>query len=423
MANTVVGLFDNFNDAQSAVQDLVNSGIPREDIGITANDARGEYANVGKAETGHTGGAAAAGAGIGAVLGGIGGILVGIGALAIPGIGPILAAGPIAAALVGAGVGAAVGGLIGALTQMGVPEEEAHVYAEGVRRGGTLVTVTTDDATVDTVSGILNRHGPIDIDRRAAEWRGRGWTGFRHEAQPLNHEEIAREREAVTAAPGTPRAAMAQPGTAGEVRVPVTEEQLEVGKRPVQRGGVRVYKRVEEKPVRREIPLREEQVTVDRRPVDRPLTPADQSAFEERTFEVRETAEEPVVAKQARVAEEVVIRKDVNERTHTVDETVRRTDVDVQPIGAQDYTAFEQEFRRDFTTRYGSQGYDAYAPAYRYGYDLANDPRYSGRDWNAVEAEVRRDWEARNQGTWDRFRDSVRYAWDRARGRRLDRAA
>lgn len=421
MANTIAGLFDNFSEAQSAVQDLVNSGIPREDIGITANDARGEYANVGKEEKAHPGGGAAAGAGIGAVLGGIGGILVGIGALAIPGIGPILAAGPIAAALVGAGVGAAMGGLIGALTQMGVPEEEAHLYAEGVRRGGTLVTVATDDASVDTVTAILNRHGAIDIDRRAAEWRGRGWTGFRPDAQPYSHDEIVRERETMAAAAP---AGMPRSGAAGEVRVPVTEEQLEVGKRPVERGGVRVYKRVEEKPVREEIALREEQVTVDRRPVDRPLTPADRDAFQERTFEVRETAEEPVVAKQARVAEEVVIRKDVNERTHTVDETVRRTDVDVQPIGAQDYTAFEQEFRRDFATRYGNQGaYEAYAPAYRYGYDLANDSRYANRDWNAVEAEARRDWEARNQGTWERFRDSVRYAWDRARGRRLDRAA
>src|SRR5947207_11774476 len=107
------------------------------------------------------GGAAATGAGVGAVVGGLGGLLLGLGALAIPGIGPIIAAGPLVAALGGAAAGAAVGGLIGALTKMGVPEEEAHIYAEGVRRGGTLVTVTADDANTDTIVSVLNGHGAV----------------------------------------------------------------------------------------------------------------------------------------------------------------------------------------------------------------------------------------------------------------------
>jgi len=430
MANTIVGLFDDIGEARAAVQDLINRGIPRENIGLTAADAKGEYAGQAGGDAHPAmGGAAATGAGVGAVLGGLGGLLLGLGALAIPGIGPIIAAGPIVAALGGAAAGAAVGGMIGALTKMGVPEEEAHLYAEGVRRGGTLVTVAADDTNTETVVAVLNSHGAVDIERRAAEWRQRGWTGFRHDAQPLSHDEMARERQtAASAVPGLPSTATAatRPGAAGEVRVPVTEERLEVGKRPVQTGGVRVYRRVEEHPVREQVSLREEQVTVDRRPVDRPISPADQGAFQERTFEVRETAEEPVVSKQARVAEEVVVRKDASQRNQTVEDTVRRTDVDVQPIGAAGgYSAFEQEFRNDFTTRYGTAGgsYDTYAPAYRYGYDLANDPRYAGRDWDAVEADARRDWDARNAGPWEQFKNSVRYAWDRARGRRMDRAA
>jgi len=428
MASTIVGLFDTFPAAQSAVQDLVSTGIPREDISLTSNNATGEHTLEGHTGEGHTGeghgnhagSAAATGAGIGAVVGGIGGVLAGLGMLAIPGIGPILAAGPIAAALAGAGIGAVAGGLLGALVGMGIPEEDAHAYAEGVRRGGTLVTVATDDAHSGPVADILNRHGAVDIDTRAAEWRGRGWGGFRHDAQPLSGDEITREREYATAGMQN-----LKPGQEGEIRVPVTQEELTVRTRPVQRGGVRIYRRTEETPVQEQVTLREEHVAVDRRPVDRPLTAADRDAFQERTYEVREMAEEPVVAKQARVAEEVVIRKDVDTRTETVNDTVRRTDVDVQNVSGRDYDVWDEDFRRDYNSRYASTGadYNTYAPAYRYGYDLANDPRYSGREWNEIETNVRSDWDNRGIGAWDRFKDSVRYAWDRARTRRMDRAA
>jgi uncharacterized protein (TIGR02271 family) len=424
MASTIVGLFDTFNEAQAAVQDLVSTGISRDDISLTSNNATGEHridGDAGEHHGTHAGSGAATGAGIGAVVGGIGGLLVGMGLLAVPGVGPILAAGPLAAALAGAGIGAVTGGLLGALVGMGIPEEDAHAYAEGVRRGGTLVTVATDDAHSGPVADILNRHGAVDIDTRAAEWRGRGWGGFRHDAQPLSGDDIIREREYATTGAQTLAA-----GQQGEIRVPVTEEELAVGKRPVQRGGVRIYRRVEETPVQEQVQLREEHVTVDRRPVDRPVTAGDQELFQERTYEVREMAEEPVVAKQARVAEEVVIRKDVDTRTETVNDTVRRTDVDVQQVADRDYDVWDQEFRRDFTTRYPGTGgdYNTYAPAYRYGYDLANDPRYSGREWHEIETTARTDWDNRGIGAWDRFKDSVRYAWDRSRThRRMDRAA
>jgi uncharacterized protein (TIGR02271 family) len=335
MASTIVGLFDTFPAAQAAVQDLVSTGIPRDDISLTSNNATGEHTLEGHAGHGnHAGSGAATGAGIGAVVGGVGGVLAGLGMLAIPGIGPILAAGPIAAALAGAGIGAVAGGMIGALVGMGIPEEDAHAYAEGVRRGGTLVTVAADDAHAGPVSDILNRHGAVDIDTRAAEWRGRGWGGFRHDAQPLSGADIIREREYATA--GTQNL---KPGQEGEIRVPVMQEELAVGKRPVQRGGVRIYQRVDEKPVKEQVQLREEHVTVDRRPVDRPIGAGDRDAFQERTYEVREIAEEPVVQKQARVAEEVVVRKDVDTRTETVNDTVRRTDVDVQPVERRDRAA------------------------------------------------------------------------------------
>jgi hypothetical protein len=120
---------------------------------------------------------ASTGAAAGAVGGGLLGLLAG---LAIPGVGPLIAAGPLVAALmgtaVGAGAGAATGGLIAALTGAGVPEEEATYYEEGVRRGGTLVTVTADDALADRAASTLSRFGAINMAERAAAWRQSGWT-------------------------------------------------------------------------------------------------------------------------------------------------------------------------------------------------------------------------------------------------------
>src|SRR5215218_9908135 len=119
MAKTIVGLFDTFPEAQGAVQDLVNKGFPRDNISIAANNAMGEYTQSSASSEEWSG--TATGAAAGATIGGIGGLLVGLGTLAIPGVGPIVAAGPLIAALTGAGVGAMAGGLIGALTDIGVP--------------------------------------------------------------------------------------------------------------------------------------------------------------------------------------------------------------------------------------------------------------------------------------------------------------
>jgi uncharacterized protein (TIGR02271 family) len=199
-----------------------------------------------------------------------------------------------------------------------------------------------------------------------------------------------------------------------------------VGTRQVQHGGVRLYTRVTERPVEETVRLRDETVHVERRPVDRPATEADVAAAKERTIEVTETDEEPVVRKQIRVVGEVVVSKDVEEHTETVRDTVRRTEVEVEPVGAgqareaRGFDAYEADFRRHYTTSLASRGqpYERWSPGYRYGYELAGDRRYAGRDWAAIEPEARRDWEARHQGTWDEFKDTIRYAWDNVRGRR-----
>lgn len=191
---TVVGIFNSVADAQEAVRDLESQGISRTDISIVANQHAARYENVNKADRDKATDVVAD-AGIGAAIGGVGGLLLSAaGAVTIPMIGPVLAAGPIAAALAGAGIGAAAGGLIGALTDSGVPAEEAKYYAEGVRRGDVLVTVKTDEQRVNQVCSILDRHNAVDVDERVRHWHDRGWPGYREDARPFSDEELFSER-------------------------------------------------------------------------------------------------------------------------------------------------------------------------------------------------------------------------------------
>jgi hypothetical protein len=159
--------------------------------------------------------------------------------------------------------------------------------------------------------------------------------------------------------------------------------------------------------------------------VDRPAEEADLAAFKEEMIEVTETTEEPVMRKQARVVEEVVVSKEVEQHTETIRDSVRQTKVEVEPIGREhsdvrSFSEYEHDFRTHATTTFASQGqtYEHWAPAYRYGYDLTADPRYRNRDWPAIETDARRDWEQQHRGTWEQMKDAIRYAWDKARGRR-----
>jgi len=191
---TVVGVFNSVSDAQSAVRDIEAQGISRDNISIVANKNAVGYDTMDTVDRDKASDVVAD-AGIGAAIGGVGGLLLSAaGAIAVPVIGPILAAGPIVAALTGAGIGAAAGGLIGALTESGVPEDEAKYYAEGVRRGDVLVTVTTDNTYADTVSDILDRHNAVDVDDRVQSWKQRGWSGYSSESTPYTEEELRNER-------------------------------------------------------------------------------------------------------------------------------------------------------------------------------------------------------------------------------------
>ena len=185
---TIVGIFNTVHDAEASVRALEEHGFSRDEVSLVANR------QVTASEAADKNSQVAADAGIGAAIGAVGGILLGAAALAIPGIGPILAAGPLAAALTGAGIGAAAGGLIGALTESGIPEDEAKQYAEGVRRGDVLVTVRATSEESAKVREIMDAHGALDVDSRVNNWRERGWTGHDANARPYNEDELRRER-------------------------------------------------------------------------------------------------------------------------------------------------------------------------------------------------------------------------------------
>jgi len=177
MIKTVVGSFDNADDADRATRDLRKLGFADADINLVVSNVSQGDAETELPAVGDGTGPVAKGAVAGGVLGGAAGLAVSLAGLAIPGIGPIVAAGPIVATLAGAGAGAVAGGAIGRLTDLGVEKRDAALYAEAVRRGGTLVTLRTDEARADEASAVLRKAGAIDIARRSEDWGATGSIG------------------------------------------------------------------------------------------------------------------------------------------------------------------------------------------------------------------------------------------------------
>lgn len=166
---SLTALYDSYDDATNAVAKLEAAGIPHADISLVSNKAEQSSAATGET-TEHAATGVGTGATLGTVLGGSVGLLAGLGLLAIPGVGPVVAAGWLVATLTGAGLGAAAGGLTGSLTDAGLSEADAHAYSEGVRRGGTVVSVRADDARSAQVIAILEEHGAVDLDERRQDW-------------------------------------------------------------------------------------------------------------------------------------------------------------------------------------------------------------------------------------------------------------
>jgi uncharacterized protein (TIGR02271 family) len=209
------------------------------------------------------------------------------------------------------------GGIAGFFRNLfGMDDDEAPGrYSEAIRRGSYVVCATArTEEQADRIATIMDTAGAVNIDHRESRWREQGWTGYRDDAPSLGTAEMAQEREL---------------NSAQRTRIPVLQEQLQVGKRTVERGGVRVFTRMVETPVEEQVQLREEHATIERHAVDRAVTDADLASMREGTIEVRETVEEPVVQKVARVTEEIEVGKRVDERTEMIRDTVRHTEVEV----------------------------------------------------------------------------------------------
>jgi uncharacterized protein (TIGR02271 family) len=396
--STVVGVFEDHERARDAIEALKDAGFRADSISVLTPDKRATR-EIAEDTGSNAAGGAATGALAGGVLGGLGGWLVGIGALAIPGVGPFIAAGAFATALGGAALGAGLGAIAGALIGMGVPEEHAKYYEQEAKAGRTLVTVRAN-GRYDDAQRILRKFGAYDVESQHA-----GTTGTRQ-----------------TAAMGSTSRSSAPASKTTEDRMQLREEELVAKKQTVEKGEVRVSKDVVTEQRTVDVPVRREEVTIERTPVDR--RPSDQPIDErEDTISVPVREERVEVEKRPVVYEEVGVGKREVETTQRVSDTVRREEARIE--GASDVrgTGWDQvrtDYQKRWQERYGGSGqrWEDAEPAYRYGYEMRDRPEYRGRAWNDVESDFQHDWRQRNPNTpWERAKDFVRDTWESARGR------
>lgn len=379
MSNTIVAVYDNVEDAQKVRQALQDIGFAGDAIKLTSSHESAARTNTGASAT-H-------------------------------------ADSP----------GSGIGNFFRSLFDMDEDQDHRDVYAESVRRGSQVLTAhPASEQQADDAIQIMNSYGPVDVAERSAMWKTQGWKGYDEGAPMLSSADIEKERSSY-AGSGAAR----QTELSDATTIPVIQEQLQVGKRVVQRGGVRVFQRVTETPVEQSVNLRQEHVVVERHAVDQKATAADLTAFKDGTIEVTERAEEAVISKTARVVEEVVIGKSIQDRTETISDTVRRTDVDVQQLDGDTRASlnqasavspdFEHDFRNHWQTSYATQGgrYEDYDTAYQYGAQMGTSDLYNGRKWDEVEPDLRGRWESSGRtGLWEQVKDAVRYGAERVTDKR-----
>ena len=265
--------------------------------------------------------------------------------------------------------------------------DDVHFYTDSVNDGGTLLVVDALQKQVGDVAETLHKYGMVDVEHRAAEY------AKKHGKKALREHQ---EEDYV---------------------LPVIEESLEVGKRAVERGRVRVYNRITERAVEEKVGLRDETIHVERRVVNRPVD-ITADLFQERSFEVVEIDEEAIVSKVARVIEEVVVSKEVAENIQTIKDTVRRSDVEIEKVAAvRTFDDFHGDFKTYFTSHLEKSGhkFDKFLPAFKFGHTLANSEKFAKLDWAHLEAGAKKTWEEKNPGTWTAFHDAVKHAFEKAR--------
>lgn len=392
MERTIFALFDDALAALRLASALEREGYQRDGMSLLVPDPRGRYTRPAASDAGGAHSADRTGTGAPRAFS----------ALSLAGVGSAAVTGPLSSILMNGDGGATA--LVPALKRFGFAEPDATHYFESLRRGQALIAVETSEDGVEKAVELMRRLGARAVDETATTAGALGGA----ESRPAAPQE---NRPAERVAPARMTASAGQAAAFDEVKVPVVEEQLEIGKRQVNRGGVRIHSHIVEQPVQENVSLREEHVTVERRPVYRDATEADLADFKEGTIEIHETVEEPVISKRRRVVEEIVIGRQTRERTATISETVRRTEVSVEQMGALDFRALHE------AGPHREDEFEDYEPAYQYGHALARDERFRNAEWKDVEPHARRAWEEENPGAWEQFKDAVRSAWLKATSR------
>lgn len=379
MTKALIALYEDYDTAQDMLAELLTVGVRREDVNIITSYASREYSaylseldldddGLDRDQTGDDDVTAEEGAAAGAIAGG----LIGLGMALIPGIGPVLAAGPLIAAVtggvVGAVTGAATGGLVAALVDLDLDEDEAGAYAEGVRRGGALVIVEVEDALADEVEDIMEDYDPVDLEERTSQWRATGWTGFDPSAPALEPEHIGQETTGTAPTPRNQPAYDTEPGA---------------------------YERGYSRPAATAEPHISQSVT---------------GYNEDASPQYQAQAGGAAIRGEARGGN-VGDSRDVEDANPSND--------DMGDVAYSDqFDVYEKDLRRHYDTNYAGTGitYERYLRAYRYGYDLSRDEQYRGREWREIEPEARRRWESEyTDAPWNSFADAIRHMWGQTR--------
>lgn len=344
----VSAVFDNRSEAEAAARDLRQAGVPDSALSVIArhDQSGGDFGDANTEEVKEKG----EGALKGALAGGGVGALLGIAALAIPGVGPLAAAGAIAgaavpeAAAIGAGAGALAGGLSGMLAKHGVSEEDSSYYEDRINSGGTFLSVDTSEAGIgaEQIRDILHRNGGHNASAPRSGSSTQMAFGGTDSHPGTDTTSYSSNEQTGGGFTGGGTSGLQRDGfnetsrrnTVAEERIPIVEEELQVGKREVERGSAHVHTHVEETPVSEQVRLREENVSIERRPVadTGSMSQGDLNRtdlMQDHDIDMRATAEEAVVGKQAHVNEELIVRKTAGEHTENVSDTVRHTEVDV----------------------------------------------------------------------------------------------
>jgi stress response protein YsnF len=373
---TVIGLFGNAGEARRAIDELQGLGYSADKISVVTNVATQEAIEARKS--------------------------MGLQSLSLADVGKVATGGPLRDVLIKQ---PGQSGVLGSALQLfGLTPELAEHYVSGVRHGETLESLTVDDR---------------DSDRVLAVMRRRTANAPAQDAAPIR-EEIAAAPPPAAAPPAPAPATTTTKKTNGHAAIemdardeerviPILREEMRVGRRTVERGGVRVSSHVVQRPVSEQVNLRETHVDIERRAVDRPLRP-DEQGFAEENIEMVEMADEAVVSKQARVVEEVIVRRHVEDRTATISDQVRSTEIEFGKLRAFD----PDDYRHHFEGLKGGGTFESALPAYQFGHEL-HQQRNASERWDDMESSAHDRWEAEHPGTWEKFKDSIRHAWAHAR--------